>query len=267
MLGLGVGIDYALFIVTTHRETLARGMEVHESVARAVATSGGAVLFAGTTVVVAVCSLAVAGIPLVTTLGLTTGLMVAVAVVCALTLLPAILASSARASTRCRCPAADRTSRSTSSTRAGRASRAGSCATRAVRRRRAGDPDPAVDPRLLAALRADRHGRAADEGDRARRLRRHRARLRRRHERPDRDRRRSSPRPAQPDDPQLAQLQQAVARTDGVVGRLAGRRRQSRDGRDLLGDPEHGAVGLRDRGPRQPAARRRRSPTRSEGPT
>ena len=130
MLGLGVGIDYALFIVTTHRETLARGMEVHESVARAVATSGGAVLFAGTTVVVAVCSLAVAGIPLVTTLGLTTGLMVAVAVVCALTLLPALLASLGIASTRCRCPAADRTSRSTSSTRAGRASRAGSCATR-----------------------------------------------------------------------------------------------------------------------------------------
>ncbi|HET6449111.1 MAG TPA: MMPL family transporter [Conexibacter sp.] len=93
MLGHGVGIDYALFIVTTHRDTLARGMDVHESVARAVATSGGAVLFAGTTVVVAVCSLAVAGIPLVTTLGLTTGLMVALAVVCALTLLPAILAS------------------------------------------------------------------------------------------------------------------------------------------------------------------------------
>jgi RND superfamily putative drug exporter len=96
MLGLGVGIDYALFIVTTHRDTLAHGMDVKESVARAVATSGGAVLFAGTTVVVAVCSLAVAGIPLVTTLGLTTGLMVAVAVVCALTLLPAILASVGR---------------------------------------------------------------------------------------------------------------------------------------------------------------------------
>ncbi len=91
MLGLGVGIDYALFIVTTHRTTLAQGMEARESVARAVATSGGAVLFAGTTVVVAVCSLAVAGIPLVTALGLTTGLMVALAVVCALTLLPAIL--------------------------------------------------------------------------------------------------------------------------------------------------------------------------------
>jgi putative drug exporter of the RND superfamily len=92
MLGLGVGIDYALFIVTAHRATLARGMEVHESVARAVATSGGAVLFAGSTVVVAVCSLAVAGIPLVTALGLTTGLMVAIAIVCALTLVPVILA-------------------------------------------------------------------------------------------------------------------------------------------------------------------------------
>jgi RND superfamily putative drug exporter len=91
MLGLGVGIDYALFILTTHRETLARGMEPRESVARAVATSGGAVLFAGSTVVVAVCSLMVARIPLVTTLGLTTGFMVAIAVVCALTLLPAIL--------------------------------------------------------------------------------------------------------------------------------------------------------------------------------
>jgi putative drug exporter of the RND superfamily len=85
MLGLGVGIDYALFILTTHRDTLAHGMEPRESVARAVATSGGAVLFAGSTVVVAVCSLMVARIPLVTTLGLTTG------VVCALTLLPAIL--------------------------------------------------------------------------------------------------------------------------------------------------------------------------------
>ena len=92
MLGLGVGIDYALFIVTTHRDALARGTEVRESIARAVATAGGAVLFAGATVVVAVCSLAVAGIPLVTALGLTTGLMVAIAVAAALTLLPAVLA-------------------------------------------------------------------------------------------------------------------------------------------------------------------------------
>jgi RND superfamily putative drug exporter len=67
-------------------------MDVRESIARAVATSGGAVVFAGSTVVVAVCSLAVARIPLVTTLGLMTGVMVALAIVCALTLVPAVLA-------------------------------------------------------------------------------------------------------------------------------------------------------------------------------
>ena len=91
MIGLGVGIDYALFIVSRHRRQLAEGLEVDESVARAVATAGGAVVFAGTTVVIALCSLAVAGIPLVTTLGFTAAISVAVAVLAATTLLPAIL--------------------------------------------------------------------------------------------------------------------------------------------------------------------------------
>src|SRR5215813_2229317 len=88
MIGLGVGIDYALFIVTRHFRGLKDGLEVRESIARAAATSGGAVAFAGGTVTIALVSLAVAGIPLVTTMGL----MAAVAVVAALTLLPAILA-------------------------------------------------------------------------------------------------------------------------------------------------------------------------------
>ena len=91
MIGLGVGIDYSLFIVTRHRRTLADGVDPDESVARAVATGGGAVVFAGTTVVIALCSLAVAGIPLVTTLGFTAAIAVAVAVLAAVTLLPAIL--------------------------------------------------------------------------------------------------------------------------------------------------------------------------------
>ena len=91
MIGLGVGIDYALFIVSRHRRQLAEGLDPDESVARAVATSGGAVVFAGTTVVIALCSLSVAGIPLVTTLGFTAAISVAVAVVAAMTLLPAIL--------------------------------------------------------------------------------------------------------------------------------------------------------------------------------
>ncbi len=92
MIGLGVGIDYALFIVTRHFRGLNGGLEHHESIARAAATSGGAVFFAGCTVTIALVSLAVAGIPLVTTMGLMAGIAVVVAVLAALTLLPAMLA-------------------------------------------------------------------------------------------------------------------------------------------------------------------------------
>jgi RND superfamily putative drug exporter len=91
MIGLGVGIDYALFIVTRHKLQLREGMELRESIARATATAGGAVVFAGFTVVIALCSLAFAGIPLVSTLGFTAAIAVVVAVCAAATLLPALL--------------------------------------------------------------------------------------------------------------------------------------------------------------------------------
>ena len=91
MIGLGVGIDYALFLVTKHRDQLARGMERHESIARAVATSGGAIVFAGGTVIIALLSLWVAGIPLVASLGYASAVAVLTAVLAAITLLPAIL--------------------------------------------------------------------------------------------------------------------------------------------------------------------------------
>jgi RND superfamily putative drug exporter len=91
MIGLGVGIDYALFIVTRHKLQMADGMELRESIARATATAGGAVVFAGFTVVIALCSLAFAGIPLVSTLGFTAAVAVVVAVCAATTLLPAML--------------------------------------------------------------------------------------------------------------------------------------------------------------------------------
>ncbi|MBN9622083.1 MAG: MMPL family transporter, partial [Actinobacteria bacterium] len=91
MIGLGVGIDYALFIVTRHKLQLKEGMDLRESIARATATAGGAVVFAGFTVVIALCSLAVADIPLVTTLGFTAAIAVVVAVCAAATLLPAML--------------------------------------------------------------------------------------------------------------------------------------------------------------------------------
>ncbi len=92
MIGLGVGIDYALFVVTRHRAELATGLEPHEAAARATATAGGAIVFAGSTVVVALCSLLLTGIPLVGQLGVVAALTVLVAMVAAVTLLPAALA-------------------------------------------------------------------------------------------------------------------------------------------------------------------------------
>ncbi|MCF0081405.1 MMPL family transporter [Streptomyces lomondensis] len=91
MLGLAVGIDYALFIVSRHRAQLATGMPVAESVARANATAGSAVVFAGATVIIALTGLAVAGVPMLTSMGLASAGAVAAAVVLALGLLPALL--------------------------------------------------------------------------------------------------------------------------------------------------------------------------------
>jgi uncharacterized membrane protein YdfJ with MMPL/SSD domain len=91
MIGLGVGIDYALFLVTRHQEQLRDGMPMADSIANAVATSGSAIVFAGGTVVIALLALAVAGIPLVTALGLASAIAVVAAVLCSVTLLPALL--------------------------------------------------------------------------------------------------------------------------------------------------------------------------------
>ncbi len=91
MIGLGVGIDYALFLVSRHRAHLHEGMELHESVALTVATSGSAIVYAGGTVVIALLSLIVAGIPLVTSLGYASAVAVATAVLAAISFLPALL--------------------------------------------------------------------------------------------------------------------------------------------------------------------------------
>jgi RND superfamily putative drug exporter len=90
MLGLAVGIDYALFILSRHRAQLADGVDVVESMARALATAGSAVVFAGATVIIALAGLSVAGIPVLTVMGLGAAFAVTVAVLVALTLLPAI---------------------------------------------------------------------------------------------------------------------------------------------------------------------------------
>jgi RND superfamily putative drug exporter len=91
MIGLGVGIDYALFIVTRHRQHLHEGMSVEDSAGVANATAGQAVLFAGTTVVIAILGLYLAGLPALTSMGVAVALTVVVAMTAAITLLPGLL--------------------------------------------------------------------------------------------------------------------------------------------------------------------------------
>ncbi|ROO84988.1 RND superfamily putative drug exporter [Actinocorallia herbida] len=90
MLGLAVGIDYALFIITRFRHELNAGRPVPEAAAMAVGTAGSAVVTAGLTVVIALAGLAVAGIPFLTQMGLAAAASVVVAVLIAITLVPAM---------------------------------------------------------------------------------------------------------------------------------------------------------------------------------
>jgi uncharacterized membrane protein YdfJ with MMPL/SSD domain len=100
MLGLAVGIDYALFILSRHRQNLADGMELRESVAQSTATAGSAVVFAGMTVVIALVGLTVVNIPFLTVMGLAAAGTVSIAVLIAITLLPATLGMAGSRITR-----------------------------------------------------------------------------------------------------------------------------------------------------------------------
>ncbi len=91
MLGLAVGIDYALFIVSRHRAQTKAGMDIDESIARANGTAGTAVVFAGLTVLIALAGLSVVGIPFLTVMGLAAAGTVGISVLIAITLLPALL--------------------------------------------------------------------------------------------------------------------------------------------------------------------------------
>ncbi|GEC08062.1 membrane protein [Streptomyces spinoverrucosus] len=90
MLGLAVGIDYALFVLSRHRTQLAQGMDPRESAGRAVGTAGSAVVFAGMTVIIALVGLMVVRIPFLTVMGLSAAATVLIAVLVAVTLLPAL---------------------------------------------------------------------------------------------------------------------------------------------------------------------------------
>ena len=91
MIGLAVGIDYALFIVSRAREYLADGVDPAEAAGRATATSGGAVVFAGTTVVIALAALTIIGIPFLGTMAIAAAATVIIAVLVANTFIPALL--------------------------------------------------------------------------------------------------------------------------------------------------------------------------------
>jgi RND superfamily putative drug exporter len=94
MIGLAVGIDYSLFITSRYRQLLAEGMDGREAVGRAVGTAGSAVVFAGATVVIALAGLSVVDVPFLVAMGLAAAGTVAIAVLVALTLLPAVLGFS-----------------------------------------------------------------------------------------------------------------------------------------------------------------------------
>ncbi|MFF2130763.1 MMPL family transporter [Streptomyces olivochromogenes] len=96
MIGLAVGIDYALFIVSRYRAELAEGREREEAAGRAVGTAGSAVVFAGLTVVIALVGLSVVNIPMLTKMGVAAAGTVAVAVLIALSLIPALLGYAGR---------------------------------------------------------------------------------------------------------------------------------------------------------------------------
>ncbi|GAA3127453.1 MMPL family transporter [Streptomyces echinatus] len=96
MIGLAVGIDYALFIVSRYRAELAEGRDREDAAGRAVGTAGSAVVFAGLTVVIALVGLSVVNIPMLTKMGVAAAGTVAIAVLIALTLIPALLGYAGR---------------------------------------------------------------------------------------------------------------------------------------------------------------------------
>ena len=92
MIGLGVGIDYALLIVTRHREGMRRGLAPNAAIEAAMTTAGRSVLVAGATVIIAILSLYAIGIPFVSSLGLASAIVVSATMLASVTLLPALLA-------------------------------------------------------------------------------------------------------------------------------------------------------------------------------
>ncbi|MBK1786246.1 MMPL family transporter [Prauserella cavernicola] len=113
MIGLAVGIDYALFIVSRYRHELRDGRAPEDAAAHAVGTAGSAVVFAGLTVIIALSGLTVVGVPLLGEMGVAASVTVAIAVLIAVTLLPAVLGFAGMKVFAGRVPGLRKTERST----------------------------------------------------------------------------------------------------------------------------------------------------------
>lgn len=96
MIGLAVGIDYALFIFMKYREFLRAGVDKYEAIGRANGTAGSAVVFAGLTVIVALCGLMVVGIPFLSVMGITAAISVLFGVLVSITLVPAVMSTAGK---------------------------------------------------------------------------------------------------------------------------------------------------------------------------
>ena len=143
MMGLGVGIDYALFLTTRHRQRLMDGDDVISAIRATMAGSGRSIVIAATTVVIAMCGLYASGIVFIGKLGLAAAITVAVAALSALTLVPALLALAGSQIDRLPRPHAG---------------------GRAPRPRRPAEPLHAEARAPSVALRPERHPRAAHPG-------------------------------------------------------------------------------------------------------
>ena len=269
MIGLGVGIDYALFVVTRFRQGLADGLEVREAVLEAMDTAGRAVLFAGVTVVIAMLGLFAIGVGFLHAPALAASLAVLLTMLAALTLLPAILSKVGTRIDRLRIrkpkPARAESSRWTPLEPDDPAPPLG-------RRDRVRRPaDRARDPGALDRPRIRRCRHRSDRHQHPQGLRPARRRLRGRLQRAASDRRRRSAGHLAGGDEAGAGAARQGAGCDARRrrGRPTGRQR-GRQHRHLPGLPDHLAAGQRDQRARQGSSRRRpaagRAATRDRRP-
>ena len=260
LIGIGVGIDYALLVLTRFRSALARGEDRHDAVVEAVTTAGRSVIIAGCTVVIAVLGLFLTGLPYMYGVAISASLAVLVVMIAAVTLLPALLAYLG--------PRVDRLAAAAARPRAegrGRRRVAGGAleprgpappVDRGDRRHRA--PARARGARARHAARLPRRGQRPAGHDDAPGLRPHRRGLRPGRERAAGRRRRAARRrrPA----PRSTRWPSGCAASEGVAFVTEPQVNDAGTAAIVTVIPADLAAGRGDRGARRPAAQRRRCP-------